>query len=65
MKTRLLALGMTVSLMLTACQPQTLTVVPKQQLQEQTLSWIHHFDEEGARRGHSYLLNNILLMHLR
>lgn len=50
MKTRLLALGMTVTLMLTACQPQTVTVVPKQQLQEQTLSWIHHFDEEGARK---------------
>jgi raffinose/stachyose/melibiose transport system substrate-binding protein len=50
MKTRLLALGMTVSLMLTACQTQTVTVVPKQQLQEQTLSWIHHFDEEGARK---------------
>ncbi|WP_261305546.1 ABC transporter substrate-binding protein [Paenibacillus andongensis] len=50
MKTRLLAIGMTVTLMLTACQPQTVTVVPKQQLQEQTLSWIHHFDEEGARK---------------
>lgn len=50
MKIRLLALGMTVSLMLTACQTQTVTVVPKQQLQEQTLSWIHHFDEEGARK---------------
>ncbi|MGO4270083.1 ABC transporter substrate-binding protein, partial [Paenibacillus sp. TAF58] len=50
MKIRLLALGMTVTLMLTACQPQTVTVVPKQQLQEQTLSWIHHFDEEGARK---------------
>lgn len=47
---RWFALGLVVSLMLTACQPQTMTVVPKQQPREQTLSWVHHFDEEGARK---------------
>jgi raffinose/stachyose/melibiose transport system substrate-binding protein len=50
MKTRLLALGVVVSLMLTACQEQNMTFVPKNQPKEQTLTWIHHFDEEGARK---------------
>lgn len=50
MKFRLLAVGAAVSLLLTACQTQPMTSVPKKQPKEQTLTWIHHFDEEGARK---------------
>ncbi|UKS28852.1 ABC transporter substrate-binding protein [Paenibacillus sp. HWE-109] len=50
MKIRLMALGIAITMLITACQSQQVTTVPKKQPKEQTLTWIHHFDEEGARR---------------
>jgi raffinose/stachyose/melibiose transport system substrate-binding protein len=50
MKPRILSLGLSILMLLTACQSQNVTTVLNQQPTEQTLSWVHHFDEEGARK---------------
>lgn len=50
MQLRLIALGIAMSLLLAACQQGDVTSVVKKQATEQPLTWIHHFDEEGARK---------------
>lgn len=50
MKFRGITLVVSLCMWLTACQTQNETNVIKVQPTEQTLSWVHHFDEEGARR---------------
>ncbi|MDR6550622.1 ABC transporter substrate-binding protein [Paenibacillus qinlingensis] len=46
---RLLPIGVSL-LLLTACESQISTTIPKPTPKEQTLTWVHHFDEEGARK---------------
>ncbi|OCT15315.1 hypothetical protein A8709_14570 [Paenibacillus pectinilyticus] len=50
MKLRLMVISVAMSLLFTACQKQSTLVVPISQPKQQTLVWIHHFDEEGARK---------------
>lgn len=50
MKARIISLGLSIFMLLTACQSQNITNVPRNETKEQTLSWVHHFDEEGARK---------------
>ncbi|NOV03675.1 ABC transporter substrate-binding protein [Paenibacillus planticolens] len=50
MQLRFIALGMAMSVLLAACQQGGVTSVAKKHPTEQTLTWIHHFDEEGARK---------------
>lgn len=50
MKFRFISVGVSFCILLTACQSQNVTKVSTKQPKEQTLSWVHHFDEEGARK---------------
>ncbi|KRE98501.1 hypothetical protein ASG89_05735 [Paenibacillus sp. Soil766] len=50
MKSRFVSLSLSLVLVLTACQSQNITKIPISQPKVETLSWVHHFDEEGARK---------------
>ncbi|WNR46942.1 ABC transporter substrate-binding protein [Paenibacillus roseipurpureus] len=50
MKSRIISLSLTIAMVLTACQSSHVTKMPRNKPEVQTLSWVHHFDEEGARK---------------
>lgn len=50
MKSRFVSLSLSLVMVLTACESQNVTKVPRSQPKVETLSWVHHFDEEGARK---------------